>query len=271
MLRATPIIASVTQTEPGWYPDPHGVGVARWYDGTKWTAITAGVPPRHLAPDSRPTLGEGWLQLARVLKITLAVDLLVAVVASAQSRRLHDFLVRLRTGGSTPGDASEAQTLDRITALLYWTSLALAVVTFVLFVTWLYRAHRSNAVDAAHLRHGSGWAIGGWFVPILSLWRPAQMVQDVHRGASQDHTDSPLVIVWWIAYLCSMFVANLGDNFVVPADATGRNLLDQLIDGATFSTVVHAVFAGLTALTLVVVHRLSRVVLAARPPLVTGR
>jgi hypothetical protein len=26
------------QVTPGWYPDPHGTGSMRWFDGREWTA-----------------------------------------------------------------------------------------------------------------------------------------------------------------------------------------------------------------------------------------
>ena len=35
------------------------------------------------------------------------------------------------------------------------------------------------------LRYGNGWAIGAWFVPILSLVRPKQMANEIWRGSER--------------------------------------------------------------------------------------
>jgi len=32
-------------SQPGWYPDPSGVPVQRWFDGTQWTDHTAPMGP----------------------------------------------------------------------------------------------------------------------------------------------------------------------------------------------------------------------------------
>lgn len=29
----------------GWYPDPYGAGMQRWYDGQRWTAAAVPMPP----------------------------------------------------------------------------------------------------------------------------------------------------------------------------------------------------------------------------------
>ncbi|GAT67202.1 hypothetical protein PS9374_02855 [Planomonospora sphaerica] len=54
------------------------------------------------------------------------------------------------------------------------------VVTAVLFVLWLLRAC-SNAeamLPVPHRRHAA-WAVFGWVVPIVHLWYPKQIVDDV--------------------------------------------------------------------------------------------
>jgi hypothetical protein len=40
-------------------------------------------------------------------------------------------------------------------------------------------AYLSDGVDPQELHHSPGWMIGGWFGPILNLWRPLQWVRDL--------------------------------------------------------------------------------------------
>lgn len=48
----------MTQTPPGWYPDPSGRGGLRWWDGTQWTQHVQAMPTSpavETAPLSSPT------------------------------------------------------------------------------------------------------------------------------------------------------------------------------------------------------------------------
>lgn len=98
-------------------------------------------------------------------------------------------------------DASLGETIDNVGLALILLQVGLLLVAGVLMIIWLYRAHASDRMNAAWLQHGSGWAIGGWFVPILNLWRPYQMVRDVERGATSGRSSSAVVGLWWAGWL----------------------------------------------------------------------
>ena len=55
----------------------------------------------------------------------------------------------------------------------------------MVFIRWLSRAYKNLDVAAPGFRrYGHGWAIGSWFVPFLNLWRPKEIINDIHRGGS---------------------------------------------------------------------------------------
>ena len=55
----------------------------------------------------------------------------------------------------------------------------LVVATGVAFLVWFSRAYRNlDALDLPR-RYGTGWAIGGWFVPFLNFARPKQVADDI--------------------------------------------------------------------------------------------
>jgi Domain of unknown function (DUF4328) len=69
----------------------------------------------------------------------------------------------------------------------------LVTATAVFFLLWFYRAYRTlTSLGVSCLRWGYGWAIGGWFVPILSLWRPKQIANDIWRESAPRTTDEYL-------------------------------------------------------------------------------
>lgn len=57
------------------------------------------------------------------------------------------------------------------------------LITAVAWVVWFFIARTAAGRRHEHLmRFGRGWAIGSWFTPILSFWRPFQISTDVLNG-----------------------------------------------------------------------------------------
>jgi Domain of unknown function (DUF4328) len=94
---------------------------------------------------------------------------------------------------------------------------ALYALCAVVFVAWTYRAYRNLRPLGAHgQRFRSGWAIGCWLVPVLALWRPKQVVNDIWRGSDSElPADAPpgawrdarppsLLAWWWGTWLVSL-------------------------------------------------------------------
>lgn len=251
-----PILGRVS-TQAGWYPDASGISVLRWWDGGQWTAHTTAVPA-----DTRPRLSPGWFALSTWVQVGIAVVVLADVATSALMA--HELTV-LRSWADDPASASvsQATAMDhRILAMGIIAGISM-IASGVLFIAWLYQAHRSSAMEAGQLRHGSGWAIGGWFVPILVLWRPYQMVQDVHRGATR--RSSALVTWWWVMFMVATVMERLvsaTSGAIDDADTITEGL-DAYTDtvSASVAASIGEVLAGVLA--IAVVARVRRAVRSA--------
>jgi hypothetical protein len=114
--------------------------------------------------------------------------------------------------------ARSGATLDEAVAgVLELLGTALFLVTIPFFLVWFQRTYRNlPAIGAPGRRFGTGWAIAAWFVPLLNLWRPKQIANEIYRagtppppssGASSDNVR--LVTVWWALFLGSVFAANM--------------------------------------------------------------
>jgi hypothetical protein len=138
--------------------------------------------------------------------VATAIADLVAVVLDWRRIDLLD-----RMGGGGDVTLSEADASDRLQLVIAIVQLSLIAVTAFLFIRWFWRAYLNVEALGAARRFGTGWAIGSWFVPVLSVWRPKQIANDLwYTSNVRDPTESspsgrssPLLTWWWLAFLVS--------------------------------------------------------------------
>jgi hypothetical protein len=260
----TPAVSSLPP--PGWYPDPdpQQVGRERLWTGAQWAADTRPTPPDRGPGVGRPPLGDGYGVLAGLVQGFLGLGLLMALARAALALWTVDVVGAWRDG-SEPVDTTTATRLDQLTLTASVLDLGLFLVTGILFITWLYRAHRSDRMYPAALRHGSGWAIGGWFVPILGLWRPLQMVNDVRRGAVgiDPGRGGALVGWWWTTYLAVLISGRISAALYPSGAEKPRKLLDALVASAQYDIVDAVLNTVAAALAILVVRHVTALVLPA--------
>jgi hypothetical protein len=114
------------------------------------------------------------------------------------------------------------------TALL--VAIAIQLVASLAFLPWFHRAYRNVERAGGRLRFTTGWAIGAWFVPILNLWRPKQIANDIWRSSQLDrglasenwHSRpvSGLLHWWWVLYLGWSFLDGVGWSILSGNDQT---------------------------------------------------
>jgi hypothetical protein len=241
----------------GWFADPQDKYRLRWWDGSAWTERTLE------RADGRPDLPRWWSGLSWVLQVALLSNVATSAFVLYVDLETLAFVddVRLRPDAVSMADA------ERIDTLALWAvaDVAAYLVTAVMVIVWLYTLHHSSRMDRRVLRHGSGWAIGGWMVPVLNLWRPFQMVSDVRRGATGDAgAPVPLRQGWWwgtwLALLVVVVVVN-GLYSRVEAAEVGLPYVEALGEAASWeriSCVLSMVSAVLLATVVREIHALVR-------------
>jgi hypothetical protein len=107
--------------------------------------------------------------------------------------------------------AEAEENLD--TALIFNGLAGLAAA--VAFLIWIYRASRNlRPLGALGQRFSPRWAVGWWFVPIMFLVRPYQVMAEIWRGSAPDvarltpfdwqaETVSALLKWWWALWIVS--------------------------------------------------------------------
>jgi len=151
----------------------------------------------------------------RLLVVAGLVDIL-AVITGLASYRLAD---RAASGSATFEQFNAAEVRHDLVIL---TQMTVYLVTAVVFIRWFHRAYANlPAIGIEGLRHGVPWAIGAWFVPIVSLvwpkqianeiWQGSDPLLDADEGRSWREGKVPVFIgVWWLAFVASTLLVGAG-------------------------------------------------------------
>ena len=93
------------------------------------------------------------------------------MVALVSDVSYHDLIHRLVSGGDASlADAQAADDRQAPPPRIADAESAVFALTALAFVVWPYRAYENlRALGVLSLRWGTGWAVGGWFVPFLNF------------------------------------------------------------------------------------------------------
>lgn len=202
--------------------------------------------------------GTAWLSspvgLGRAVAVLLGVVIATDLFAIWADLTLYDVVGDIVDGDVSRAVERKAERADRLNAVAGLVQTAVLLSTAVVFLVWFHRV-RVNAEVFHPFGHRKkrGWAVGGWFVPVVNLWFPRRIALDIWDasspwGAPRSHG---LVNGWWAGWLISFGAGEFGSRAYRAADtapeirqAVGQVLFADAVD------VVAAVLAILFVLTL---------------------
>ncbi|HEX6676499.1 MAG TPA: DUF4328 domain-containing protein, partial [Actinomycetes bacterium] len=201
---------------------------------------------------------------ARRARLAVWVAMLIAVLG-ALANLPDTWLVGLPEGRPPrPGPASGwAFGVGVVQALWFLVSAAL-------FLAWFRRAYANlPPLGARRLRYRPWWTLGAWVLPVFSLFRPKQLLNDVWRASDPDlppdvgdgwhrRPVTPLLAWWWMTFLASILVRSITTESVhAAASIMTLGLLPSQLDRFQASADMQVladlltVLAGLLALRVV--------------------
>jgi hypothetical protein len=200
---------------------------------------------------------------AHVLRILLMAALVLAVVGVVSGLLELRLISRAVVEGITQ---TEAEANDARQQLVAGVQLLVWLVTAVAFLVWFYRMHKNlPALGARDLEYGHGWAIGGFFFPILNLVRPMQVMREVWHGSdpeglARDMNRSgprfrvgwltpPMVGWWWFFFLASGVTGGIGGRMALQMEPTIKMM--QISGWLTVASDFLEIFGAVVAILLV--------------------
>lgn len=116
----------------------------------------------------------------------------------------------------------ETVTFSLSSLLINFFCILIGLSSGIAFIMWFRRAYFNLHQKVSYLAHAEGWAAGCWFVPIINLFLPYQIMKEIHVETKElfvrEGMDAPgystkLIGWWWglwlfggvIPSLCSFF------------------------------------------------------------------
>lgn len=178
--------------------------------------------------------------------ITCFYILLVAYILMLISDFMEYQLLSKGSFGYAEADANDMRQLA-----VYLLNFIAQVILIVVFIQWFRRAfHNLHKAGIKNLNSSEGWAAGAWFVPIMSLFRPYQIMKNIwtetknyiRNNSTENETeldsteentsDLSLIGWWWATWLITSISSNISAQISRKA-----NTIDEFTNSSLLSLV----------------------------------
>lgn len=167
-------------------------------------------------------------QRAKIAILLIGIVMFLDIVSLISSYFQYNLLNDIAKGVNVSIATAEASDLrESIIAVIYAIAFLISGITFI---QWFRRAYFNLHLRVDNLKFGEGWAAGSWFTPIISIYRPFQIMKELYEktnelllsregeeGSKTNYSNFTLAI-WWTLWLIDnyfgqiIFRASLNDN-----------------------------------------------------------
>lgn len=138
----------------------------------------------------------------------LYADMAMATVAVISGLLEYRLLTRLRDGVMLSDQTIQTAAIRQ--GVIGLVQTLVLITAMILVARWIYRANQNcRRLGAADMRFTPGWAVGWYFIPVLSMWKPYQAMKEIWRAsvapADWRRQSRPMLMpVWWGMWLLSL-------------------------------------------------------------------
>jgi len=189
--------------------------------------------------------------------ITLIWIVLAMEIASLISGYFqYDLLQTAANGGVISTETATANdTREQFIGFIYFIA---SIISGVTFIQWFRRAYYNLHQRVNHLSQTEGWAAGSWFVPIVSWYRPYQIMKELYqetkellikKGLSVNENFTTDTLGWWWAlWIINNVIGQFIFRFSLKAES-----IDELTSSTITSMISNVVGILLALITVKVI------------------
>ena len=193
-----------------------------------------------------------------LIYIVMGIELIDCISDYFQLRLLQRF-----QSGITVS-VSEATANDLRVTILSLIYMVAYITSAVFFIRWFRRAYFNLHQVARVLSYGEGWAAGAWFVPIVNLFRPYQIMKELYEeteilvskraGTERINLTTTFVGIWWTLWI----VNNLLGQFIFRSSREANDI-GEMVFNTQMNMFVNVISIPLALITVKVISDYSKV------------
>lgn len=172
-------------------------------------------------------------EIAQLFILAVAGIEIISIVSSYMQIQLLNAMQNGEEVTDLMIDAND--TREQWMGISYTVLIVLSAFTFIL---WFRRAYYNLSLRTS-IDHSDAWAAGSWFVPLLNLFRPYQIMNELftkttnlinRKSTHFTKNDSTLIGVWWTLWIVGNYVARLFTRAARNADTIEKLLYSTKVD-----------------------------------------
>ena len=182
-------------------------------------------------------------QRAKIAIMLIWIVLAIEIISILSDYLQYDLLQTVANGEPISTETATSNDLrQKIIAITY---LVAYVISGFTFIQWFRRAYYNLHLKAETLSFTEGWAAGCWFVPIISLYRPQQIMKELYEETlSLFRKKDPDTAVqlptgyigwWWTLWLIASFLGQFVFRYSLKAESL------EAITTATIASIVASI------------------------------
>ncbi|MBL4746152.1 MAG: DUF4328 domain-containing protein [Flavobacteriaceae bacterium] len=192
---------------------------------------------------------------AEIAQLFIAIVLVVELIALGSSYMQYSLLQSLKLGEFISEEVLTANdTREQIIAILY---TFVSIISAVTFIQWFRRGYYNLGVRISCSLEDK-WAFIAWFIPVLSIFRPYQIMKEMWRETSHmislkfdgfNSYSSLIIGAWWMLWVISNYIGG-----VVLKSANRSETINDLINLTIGDAVLSFIDIPLAVLTIFMIR-----------------
>lgn len=193
----------------------------------------------------------------------LAASILIGVVTVTTWATAWSDLYSYQTVKRYADDPDRLAEADLISGSLGIVAALALLAAAVVFIVWLWRVRwNAEMFCCGEHRFTRGWVLGSWICPVVNLWYPKQVVDDIVAASDprtppqtpvlRDVPGTRLVWGWWLTWVAGLVSGNIVQRGVLG----GATELPDLRTNVVLSTISALFTTAAAVLAVILIERI---------------
>lgn len=201
-------------------------------------------------------------QRAQNTIILMWIVLILEIASLISAYFQYDLLQTVTNGGNITTETANANDMrERTIAII---SMIVYIITSISFIQWFRRAYYNLHQKVTYLFQSEGWAAGCWFVPIVNLYRPYQIMKELYQETKKllekeglnvsSNTTSITLGLWWTLWITNNIIGQFIFRYSLKAET-----INELTVSTVASMIGNIVGIPLALITIKIIKDYSNI------------